>query len=81
MDIRDIWHCGLLLKLIDILQLWLRFSKNNGLFTWTRARFSAHISRVGLNIYRSEKCEISGYHGDEYEDGWLSSGMLRRVVW
>jgi hypothetical protein len=25
--------------------------------------------------------EISGSHGGEYEDGWLSSGLLRRVVW
>jgi hypothetical protein len=27
-------------------------------------------------------CEISGSHGGGgYEDGWLSSGLLRRVVW
>jgi hypothetical protein len=24
---------------------------------------------------------ISGSHGDEYEYGWLSAGMLRSVVW
>jgi hypothetical protein len=26
-------------------------------------------------------CEISVFHGNGYEDGWLSSGMLHCVVW
>jgi hypothetical protein len=28
-----------------------------------------------------ETGDISGFHGDEYEDGWLSSGMLCHIVW
>jgi hypothetical protein len=37
------------------------------------------MSQIFTNAYKILG-EISGSHGDEYEDD-LSSGMLRRVVW